>query len=485
MSNRLILAFALCIQSCFALTYAVDPIDFGTSTPAEIRAYNLKRQAEVVERWNKEFAKTDKDIQKVISSFDAPHIKQTLSKSGVLSDGSKVEVKAVVTKPADKAKVAQVLTERLKNAKDYAKNVGKASIPSFVGMAAFHGLMKGIGWVMDEGGKVTKPNSLYDPKILPTDDYVLVVYAGSSSLVLKYYSKISYDEAVKDQLCKKYVGSNTRFSWPSNCLEGSTIRGQVSETANPLKTQPKPEDTVVSDSDIQIALQQALLNNNAMQAAMIAQAIKDAYSYDRSEGQKPSSNTLVKEAADDMAVALPKAFDNPVPTSNPERPSGYYKITDGDKTVEGYVTPAPISSTTDSTTTPILDPVTGQPTGSTTTTGSSSWPALCDYALKFCEWMDWTQEPVDEDQTEKPNPPSDQGIFDWSFNTDFNLGGQCPADLSFTWTGKYFAGTHTISLQWLCLIFTFLGYPLVFLSHCIGVWIFYEVASRKELKSGY
>src|SRR5690606_2980526 len=115
--KKLLLGFLILVSSG---SYAVDPIDFGTATPSEVRAYNLKLTQQTTERWNKEFAKVERDLQNVKSSINGPHIKQTLERSGVLSDGSKVNIKTTVTQPVDKAKVAKTLTDRLKNAKDHA-----------------------------------------------------------------------------------------------------------------------------------------------------------------------------------------------------------------------------------------------------------------------------------------------------------------------------------------------------------------------------
>lgn len=467
--KKLFLCFLILI-SC--TTYAVDPIDFGTATPAEIRAYNLKRQQEYIEKTDKSFADLGKKIDQVKASYNAPHIKQTLEKSGILSDGSKVQIKTVVTKPADKAKVAQVLTERLKNAKDYAKNLGKASIPTFVGMAAFHGLMEGIGWVMDEGGVVKKEG---DPSYLPTqylwvtnssitaDSPMASCSAFAHGFQILYSFEIINKTATTAECRVHYKDSVERtINYPMS-------RGSLNPNYNPNQT---VEPVVLSEQEIQSGVQQALLNNNAMQAAMIAQAIKDAYSFDGSEGQKPSSNTLAKEAADDMAVALPKAFDNPVPTSNPERPSGYYKITDGDKTVEGYVTPAPIGGTTDTTTTPTIDPVTGQPTGETTTSGGFDLPPFCDWAAVVCDFIDWVREEPEIDEPEVPFKDIDRQEIRDDLLT---IGGTaCPADIHANFTGLPFGISinKTVEMRPYCDVLEPLKYVFSLLTICLCAFMF-------------
>lgn len=501
MFNRLIFAFALCIQSCFALAAADD-----WAAQRELR-HKAAREAYAQEV----LGMTQSEAAAVVNAaYDSStnKVTQTFKKTGVSEDGSKITASATIKQTPNKTKVAQVLTERLKNAKDYAKNVGKASIPTFVGMAAFHGLMEGIGWVMDEGGEVkkTSPDSDYQNDVQPYHQYYYVLgnyWGGGGGSVdnycrmtdLQYKPKYNNITSAANATVHCWEQYNQKsfgpYSITPNGATGFNLEGQstlqIIKIDNPsYNSDSQVPSTNIDPEEIQIALQQALLNNNAMQAAMIAEAIKSAYSPDSSPGQKlsdPASNSLALDAANDAKNAIKNAAQSdPTPQG-----SGYYRLEDHEtgKVIEGYVTPAPTGGTTGSTTTPQLDLVTGQPTGGTSSSGSFEFPAFCDWAGIVCEWIDWTKQPPEEEEKEQPEPPSDQGIFDWSFDTDFNLSGQCPPDFSFTWTNKYFAGTHTISLNWLCIIFTFLGYPLVFLSHCIGIWILYEVASRKEIKTGY
>lgn len=397
-------------------------------------------------------------------------VKQMLTRSGLLEDGSKAELKTVVTQTPNKTKVAQVLTERLKNAKDYAKNLGKASIPSFVGMAAFHGLMEGIGWVMDEGGQVTKKNpDPVDPKNSNTWEYLY--YANNYNLPVKYSV---------DSFCKQFGGPWKGHPTQDQCIaDGSSLTITVLKYKN-VNYNPSliPERVDVQPSEIEQSVKNALESNNAALAAAIADAIKSAYSYDGSEGQKPSSNTLAKEAADDMAVALPKAFDNPVPTSNPERPSGYYKITDGDKTVEGYVTPAPIGGTTDTTTTPTIDPVTGQPTGGTSTTGAFQLPAFCDWAAVVCDFIDWVK--TDEELPEDKEPQVDTSLFDRKFDFSFNASAQCPPNPIWNFTFINQEWSKELDITMICQMFRWLGFAINIASNMTALWIVYSAVVVRD-----
>lgn len=416
--------FLLCALACVlsVTSYASDPLEGYEERIKQARIAFAK----------KTYGMSDSEATKVVTAgLQEGKVKQTAKFTGTSSDGSRITATASVTKPVDKAKVASTLTERLNKSKQYAAKVGKASVPSFVGMAAFTALMEGIDWVMDEGGKVTKPNSLYDPGILPTDDYVLGVYKGSSSRVLIYYSKISYDEAVKDQLCKKYVGSNTRFSWPVHCLEGSAVRGEVSEKPNPLKTQPKPEDTVVSDSELQTALKNALESNNPALAAAIAGAITAAYSPDQTDGQSisdPATNGLASSSNDDIKDAIATAANNDGTEPNSGGKPGSFMITDGEKTISGQIDPAPVTGITDTTTTPVIDPVTGEPTGQTSTSGGFQFPPFCDWASVVCDWLDWTQEEPELPEEDSDIPSELLPIAFTPFQL-VNFDATCPPDI--------------------------------------------------------
>lgn len=420
-------------------------------------------------------------------------VKQMLTRSGLLEDGSKAELKTVVTQTPNKTKVAQVLTERLKNAKDYAKNLGKASIPSFVGMAAFTGLMEGIGWVMDEGGKVSKlPDqnseeelkytsqyryyiSAYNVYVYTTTDIARVSHQRLAQTHSSYYGTSFASVNYVDTDGTNYY---VNYTYTKNGGTGTWGAG-ASRSSNPnYNPNHVPVSIEVTPEQIQQSLDDALKSNNPALAAAIAEAIKSAYSYDGSEGQKPSSNTLAKEAADDMAVALPKAFDNPVPTSNPERPSGYYKITDGDKTVEGYVTPAPISGTTDTTTTPTIDPETGQPTGGTSTTGGFQLPAFCDWAAVVCDFIDWVKS--DEELPEDKEPQVDTSLFDRKFDFSFNASAQCPPNPIWNFTFINQEWSKELDITMICQMFRWLGFAINIASNMTALWIVYSAVVVRD-----
>ena len=133
-------------------------------------------------------------MDNIISQINGEHKVRTMIRdSGYDPDtGKKIRIEANVTQTANKAKVASTLADRLSKAKDYAKHTGKASIPTFVGMAAFHGLMEGIGWVIDEGGEVKRLPTQEDPDptsslhVLLLMKTVLMLQLCSGSLIMKH-----------------------------------------------------------------------------------------------------------------------------------------------------------------------------------------------------------------------------------------------------------------------------------------------------------
>ena len=403
-----------CALACFfsITVYANDPIrDNWNKHVKNQEAYQMHTQRAAAE------------VRASISMTPEKraNVKQMLDRQGLLEDGSKVKIGASVTRPVDTAKVASTLVDRLKNAKDYAKHVGKASIPAFVGTAAFHGLMEGIDYVMDEGGKVTKkpdPESEENAKYT-SRYYYRVGHSTGYSLESVYrayfkyttetnsgfsggvYSSITqtadwYDNGRYAVYDVNYTQNGTSKKWP--------FLVERSHNSN-YKPDHVPESQPVSDADLQTALKNALESNNAVLAAAIAEAMKAAYTQDNSEGQPKTTNPLVADAQNDMQRAVDGALDTPTTTGGTaERPDGYYKITDGEKTIEGYVTPSDTSgkTSTDTETTTVTDPLTGNQTTTGTGTGSIQFPAFCDWAGIVCEWIGWTKEEPEEPQIEPP-----------------------------------------------------------------------------------
>ena len=423
-----------CTLACFfsISTYADDlPANPRNDTPAQSLKRlqnNFKSQANYDAGMKRNLAELDARIY-MNEGTKRTSVEQMLTRSGVVESGAKAEVVAKVTQPADTGKAAKTLADRLGKAKDYAKNAGKASIPAFLGGAAVQALVDGVGWVMDEGGKVTKKPENVNPP---------------------YYFYNSYDKTQKNltltQACDAYKNYNVSGGYWKNvtyytsgnnpyfCVfSGENFRGRFENSPTQMQIYtPTTEDLnkseEVTSEQLTKALKQALDSNNPALAAAIAEAIKAAYSYDGSEGQDDSTNTIAIGTANDMNEAVDRAFDNPTPNATSDKPSGYYKITDGEKTIEGYVTTPDTSAKTDTQTKTetTTDPVTGNQTTTGTSTGSLQFPAFCDWAAIVCDWIGWTKEQPDEPEELKPVFEEINVPFTPFSIAKFNA--QCPPD---------------------------------------------------------
>ena len=402
--------FLFCALACFfsITTYASDlPANPRNDTPAQSLKRlqnNFKSQDNYDAGMKRNLAELDARIY-MNEGTKRTNVEQMLTRSGVLESGAKAEVVAKVTQPADTGKAAKTLADRLGKAKDYAKHAGKASIPAFLGGAAVQALVDGVGWVMDEGGKVTqKPGGLSDvtPGIYfcQTGTVCAVKYNSIQEAIdsLKGDDLISvtvnsqgWSTSTKYQYCATFKRSHGNYT---NC----TVFEKRGTATAPTKT------PVISDQQLAEALKNALDSNNPALAAAIAEALKAAYLYDGSEGQDDSSNTIAIGTANDMNQAVDRAFDNPTSNATSDKPSGYYKITDGEKTVEGYVTTPDTSAKTETETKTetTTDPLTGNQTTTGTSTGSLQFPAFCDWAAIVCDWIGWTKEQPDEPEELKP-----------------------------------------------------------------------------------
>lgn len=441
--------FLFCTLACFfsITTYASDlPANPRNDTPAQSLKRlqnNFKSQANYDAGMKRNLAELDARIY-MNEGTKRASIEQMLTRSGVLESGAKAEVVAKVTQPANTGKVAKTLVDRLAKAKDYAKHAGKASIPTFVGMAAFEGLMRGVDYVMDEGGKVTRKPTAEDQQAY--DDEYAKYNSQSSYKVAQDQSIIRYSH---QSACAAYASSKssgdykftTISSGESSCYlsvtkkndsssvqyQGATLIKEYNPYYDPSHSVPNPENSEVTSEQLETALKNALESNNPALAAAIAEAIKAAYSYDSSEGQDNSTNTAVIGTANDMNQAVDRAFDTPTSNATTDKPSGYYKITDGEKTIEGYVTSSDTSTKTDTQTktTTTTDPVTGNQTTTGTSTGSFQLPAFCSWAAIVCDWINWTKE--------EPQEPELKPVFE-EINvpyTPFSIAkfnAQCPPD---------------------------------------------------------
>lgn len=451
-----------------------------------------KTRQQVVNRWDSQFDGVKKqaaltkriasgELDTMINQIDGNHKVRTMIRdSGYDPDtGKKIRIEANVTQTANKAKVASTLADRLKKAGDYAKKAGKASIPSFVGGAAVQALVDGVGWVMDEGGKVTKNPEIVNPP---------------------YYFYDFYNSSIKNltlsQACQAFITHNvTNRAWysatystigtnPYSCVFSghSTSAGQFQNLVKQMRIYSSTTDNLnnpeeVTQEQLTEALKNALESNNPALAAAIAEAIKAAYTPEgpllASIGDE-QANGLAVNAADTARDAVNKAAKNTGSEPTSSGKPGYYKITDGEKTVEGYVypteptgtiTPQPDTGT-------VTEPGTGTGTGTSTGGATFELPPFCDWAGIVCDFIEWYKTEPEDDSPELPEHELEKKEIDKDL---LNIGGSsCPQDLTVNWSGLPFGITinKSFEMQPYCNELEPLKYVFILITTCLCAFMF-------------
>ena len=426
-------------------------------------------------------------MDNIITQINGEHkVRTQIRDSGYDPDtGKKIRIEANVTQTANKAKVASTLADRLKKAGDYAKKAGKASIPGFVGGAAVQALVDGVGWVIDEGGKVTKkPNPDDVPYDDPSQQYYYQIAYGSPSI------KYSSIQSLCNEAFRRGGWNNGKTGNGHSCvLEGNTVvaiapGGSFGDMGyrvnNPSynPSAPPPEGVEVTQEQLTEALKNALESNNPALASAISQAIKDAYT---PEGKLVSigdeqANGLAVDAADTARDAVNKASKNTGTEPTSSGKPGYYKITDGEKTVEGYVYPTEPTGTI----TPQPDtgtgtePGTGTGTGTGTSTGGATLqlPAFCEWAGIVCDFIEWYKTQPEDDSPDLPEHELEKKEIDKDL---LNVGGSsCPQDLTVNWTGLPFGITinESFEMQPYCNELEPLKYVFILITTCLCAFMF-------------
>lgn len=427
-----------------------------------------------------------------------------------IKDSTLEEVRQLIKRSiaVDKPTPSKVGGSMLKRVNHYVKVPGI----QMIGVLAVTQLLEGIGWILEDGGYVKKieKDPDYDPRYL---------WAGSFNGKTQYfpvpreaclYSMKPWPELTINKIELIYNGES------ANCYHnyGYTQSNRVPDP-NYDPNKPKEFQTV--------PLTAALLG-----AAMLGTGYVDPDPKFDNTRVNTGGDTGVKEiyeqdpsgVGNELADAMDDKLKNAKPTDD-AKPSwiGDPKYDDrpliddrddssdrswdekGDESTGGIE--------------PTKDPETGEATGGQSI--SLQFPLFCSWASKMCQWyddwkqsdkihqkfeedvknhqsdeksfwqtvkdwFDWTkEEPEDEPEPEQPEV-NDQGIFSKTFDTTFSLSKECPPDIPISFESTYLTGSYTFSMNWLCIIFSFMAYPLVFLSHCIGIWILYEAATRKEIK---
>lgn len=400
-------------QSVFAIS-ANDAKTYAEREPQRKAYANAVAQA------------SEKNLNAIRSSANGVNktIQQQINNyPSTIPDGSKVTGGGSVTKPINTSAVAKTMAKRLEK----AKALGKASLPSFLGSAALTGLINAVGWVMDEGGQIHRP----DPTISPDDPSVQYFWAVSLHSSMKKH-------LTPESVCRERIGGviyvyshvvvndAKSFCYAIKVADNKVVfYEEHTRYKNPLYNPSAPVPALVpaSSQDIENKINNYITNNTTNN--ITNNIVNNSYSYDSSNGATPSddTNALANEGHKDISNAIDKASTAPYNESNPTK--GYYKITDGEKTIEGYVNNP---NTSGSTNTETESTTTKNPDGSETTTGSetseTTLPAFCDWASIVCDWIDWTKD--DSDLPEKDDTDLNTVVDFEEKKVSLNVSAQCP-----------------------------------------------------------
>lgn len=390
-------------------------------------------------------------------------------------DGSKASAKANIKSIVNMGKVASTTMKRL----------AKGGVAGMLGGAAVQALVDGVGWIIDNN-QIKKLDDSNDE----TFEYIWQFDSSRQAptaqqtckLVLTGTGDGNDGTAVFQRV--EYENSTTAKCVFKQYSRESFMR--VYYVQNPsYKPDTKPKYLLVSAQELADKLNEKNDSNTDT-------IVKGGYTPVDSSGKPAPDLSDVLNGLNDAISDIVNDFKTVINSNDPVSTGK----TDSTPSITYNNTVINNNNTT----------VNNTDGSTTTTTGTSDFqlPAWCDWAFDMCQWhredqqhqqeettfwedvkawFDWTKEEPEQDQEDNEQPDvDDQGIFSRTFDTVFSLSKQCPSDLQFNLDTEYLKGNYTISLNWLCIFFSFMGYPLVLSSHCTGIWILYETVIRKEIK---
>ena len=413
-----------------------------------------------LERWNSEVGRTvrqahsEKLAQTTYSEISSKNVTVAQDMKTVYPQietnsqvaGSRTRVVAEATLVVDKDKVWRDWNNKL-------SKFGRGTAAGLAAGAIVQGIVDAVGWVIDEGGKVTR-HPTEDEVDSSTYKYGYAMSGWTPPKPLECYSLSS---------CQAYAETNAAswgIGWKSNgscIIHSSAIRcplkaitdSSTSEVyflpySNPQynPSSPQPENIEVTEAEKERVLKDLL--NDPKYANLAAEMIGNTYSMG-SDNPEPDPNVVndLKNAQKDVLKS-----DNPKGDGKTRTDPKIDTGTQG----QPDTTPKPDTGTgtnpdTGTGTTPSPNP---SPNNGSTT--NFELPAFCNYAAKLCDWLDWTQEDKELEEAEKEEPEElDLGTID---KNRFRANGQCPAPIevneSVTALGKSVDFDLTIEWTQIC-----------------------------------
>lgn len=422
--KKLLIAVSLLASSSVFASEQDKLAKWNTDVNKNIRQAHADKLAQTTyKEINVKDARVSDDISKVY-----PQIETKVTK-----DGSATRVVAEAVLDTDKEKVAKDWAKKLNTAAKYGKGVlGGAALGLLVDQ-----LMDAIDYVMGEGGEIKKPN----PKLandIAVKPYHKLIYSISASHSATYYASYDFVYNMARQEFYNYAGyhpTDIQFSSKStdtshiytgnniNNIRVNVYQIYIKQNPNydPNAINPIPSHVPATEKEVQDAIKSKVLNNSQKQN-LAKDIVKDSYA--RIWDDKGNSLEIRGDVSNKQKDIV--SSDNP---ANEGHSTSTPTISDG-KSGSG-------SSSSDSSSSGTSEGTTFNPDGSvasssvtTTTTTSTSTtniefelPAFCDWASTVCEWLGWTQEPLEQDtELDIPDPEIPE------IDTDISFTGECPAD---------------------------------------------------------
>lgn len=404
-------------------------------TDAEMAAIRQQRaQAEYAAAVRAQIERYDQSVEyKANRNALSNQINGTVSAAETISDGSKVSSVSTISKAADAAKAAGTVAAR------YGKAALRGAPASFLGYAAFEGLMKGAGYVMGDGSKVVKKPFLSDSDSVSATlqnawHWSDIGYYNSASsacnAVFNYaQTHTTYNSARVVTAIDKNGAYATCYLYDSNNSLNTlfTVAYQSNPNYNSALQQTY---TTATQQDIQKAIQNYLKQNPT--SNITNNIYLDAYSPDKTFSLSDESvNGLSSQIAKQVSDNLASAAQSPTGRSSTTLADGTQVDTSIDTTGKTAT-----GSSTSTTTNP------DGTTTTTTTTSSSQLPAFCSWASIVCDWYTWTKTTydsvvsavtdfftLDNSDTTVQVDDSDSSQ-DQDFSSDISFGSQCPAPVT-------------------------------------------------------
>lgn len=384
----------------------------------------------------------DTTTYKTLSNVKAtPEQSSAKYSDSAIKAGSKVGVTIEALQvPASKLDIAKTLVARHgKNVAKIAAGTVAGTAVMYVGEAAIRELINGIGWAMDEGAKITRPDSKptqckIDGSDCQHSKYIFIVssYSDNQSIVGTIYSDTSAP-ILCSSLSKK-TNNNSSTYLTSKFIQDSGNRqfyclatmqaGNLSYVlsfdryTNPnynSSALPPDSSQFVSDSDFQQAIQDQL--TNSPNSDLSNQLATDAYTIQDSSGKptdslsKADTDTGINQAANKMVDAAKSAISNDLNPQNAKLNSGSTGTANTDTSEK--------TKNEDGT------------TSETESKSSTSFqlPAFCDWASYVCEFIDWVKKEPEDTDDQDQQVEDDSNVPQIKTNT-FKFNGQCPQPLS-------------------------------------------------------